>query len=199
MRPCFYADIRIRNGATVGKGGIGSLPVATRLLSVLHGIFRSHPGRFALGFPLMTEGEFRHPGHVFRVFFESEDEWREILWKELNQNERIGAFVFLPETPKKVPVSFSGPWIEYSRFRVPTRKSCSPRGEAPMGWTPSSLREKRSERAEQFPFFRLHSKSTGERFSLHVARREGHPTSECFPDSFGLSRGQNSFALPMEP
>lgn len=199
MKPQFYADIRIRNGATVGGGGITTLPVATRLFSVLHGIFHANPGRFAVGFPLMTDGEHRHPGHVFRVFFESEDDWTHLLRKELDKNERIGAYVFLPEKPKKVSDTFSGPWIEYRRFRIPTRKSTHLRGDASPEVKASLCREKRLEIAESFPFFRIYSKSTGKRFSLHISSLQGRPTAFCSPDSFGLSRAQNAFALPMEP
>ncbi len=200
MKPRIYSDIRIRDGATVGEGGIPTLPVATFLFSVLHGVFRNNPGRFALGFPLMREGERRHPGHVFRVFAESEEDWK-IVYEELDKHERIGSRIHLFREPLLIPENYSGPWIEYRRFRIPTRKSTQFRGEhkerIPRSSQGIDLRQKRIDASAEWPFFRLRSKTTGTIFSLHITKRNGERTDICCPDGYGLSGTTHSFSLPM--
>ncbi len=198
MKPLVYSDIGIINGATVGKGGISTLPVATRLFSVLHGIFRGHPGRFALGFPMMREREYRHPGHIFRVFMESEEDWR-IVYGELDRHERIGSRIHLFKDPFPVPENFSGPWIEYRRFRIPSRKSTQFKDkETGIRLEKSSnVRENRLDLSEKWPFFMIRSQSTGHCFSLHIEKKEGIPIGMCLPDGFGLSTGSKPFSLPM--
>lgn len=196
MNSSFYADIRIKSGATIGEGGISTLPVATRLFAVLHGIFHRHPKKFALGLPLMTEGEHRHPGHIFRFFFALEEDWR-IVFSELDNHERIGAQIFLPKNPVRVPENFDGPWVEYRRLRIPGRKSSMIRGDNPGNIKPPVVREKRLDLAENCPFFVTKSKSTGQVFSLHIVREITTRKVSGFPDGFGLSTPSNSFSLPM--
>jgi len=196
MNPTFYSDIRIKSGATIGEGGISTLPVATRLFSALHGIFYRYPGKFALAFPLMKEKEHRHPGHIFRVFFASEEDWS-IVFGELDKNEQIGSRIFMSKNPVRVPENFDGPWIEYRRFRVPGRKSTRIRGNASPDIKSPVVREKRLELAENLPFFVTKSRSTGQVFSLHIMKILSSRKDPGSPDGFGLSTHANSFSLPM--
>ena len=184
MNPRTYFDIEVRGAASTGGGQIPALPVMTRLVGVLHGIIRDHPGKFALALPRMKTGELRHPGHVVRVFAESQDDL-DVVVDALTANERIQGYVSFGY-PKKVPDDFSGPWKEYRRFRVPGN-----------GSRLEKCRDYRLQAANKLPFFRSASKSNGHAFSLHVDCIDGAPSSDCRPDSYGLSVATRPFALPV--
>ena len=92
MNPQIYFDIEVRGAASTRGGSITALPVMTRLISVLHGIFHDHPGKLALALPRMKTGELRHPGHIARVFAESRDDLDAVV-NALSENERIQGYV----------------------------------------------------------------------------------------------------------
>ena len=184
MNPRTYFDIEVRGAASTGGGQMPALPVMTRLMGVLHGIIRDHPGKIAVALPRMKTGEFRHPGHVVRVFAEVQGDLDAVV-DALSANERIQGYVSFGY-PKKVPDDYSGPWKEYRRFRVPGNSSRL-----------EKCRDYRLQAANKLPFFRYASKSNGHAFSLHVDCIDGAPSGDCQPDSYGLSVATRPFALPV--
>ena len=192
MKNLFYSDVRINRVS----GDV--LSIGTMLFSVLHGIFKSNEGKYALALPSIRTGDtVRHPGSIFRVFYENEDEGNR-LFLLLTGHKSLGDKIAVSPRPIPVPSDFSGEWAEYRRFRIPSRKSTMLRDS--MGnrsGITTSLRIKRMNLAESLPFFRFNSKSTGQAFSLHIEQREGTPGEVFSPDGFGLSSETRSFALPV--
>jgi len=184
MTPNEYFNIEIRGASSSGGGRIPAMPVVTRLVSILHGIFRAHPDMFALAFPRMTTGEFRHPGHVVRVFAQSRDDL-DLVHNDLSGNERIAGYV-RTDYPKTVPENFNGLWKEYRRYRIPGN-----------GSRLGKCRDYRLKRAEELPFLRLVSKGNRNVFSFHIEEREGERVDNCQPDSYGFSVPSRAFALPV--
>lgn len=181
--PKEYFDVEVRGASSSGGGRIPALPVVTRLVSILHGIFREYPGRFALAFPRMQTGEHRHPGHVVRLFASSRDDL-DIVHKALEENDRIAKYV-RTGYPKKVPDDFNGPWVEFRRYRIPGN-----------GSRLLQCRSYRLKAGENLPFLRLMSKGNRNVFSFHIERREGKRPATCQPDSYGFSVPSRAFALP---
>lgn len=183
-RACF--DIEVVGASSHGAGRIPALPVMTRLVRVLHGIFRQYSGRFALGFPRMKSGESRHPGHIIRVFADSRDEL-DIVVNLLKENERIHGYIRYGY-PESVPEGFKGPWKEYRRYRIPG-----------MGSRLDKCRKYRLNASEKLAYFRAASRSNHQGFVLFVECRDGAPSSDCQPDSYGLSVPTRAFSVPMLP
>ncbi len=183
MKPHAYFDIEVRGAASSGAGQIPALPVVTRLISLLHSIFRDHPSKFAMALPGMRTGEMRHTGHIVRVFTENRDDLY-FVQDALQQNERIHGYV-LYGRHSDVPENFNGEWIEYRRYRIPGTRSRL-----------EKCREYRMNHADSLPYVRLGSKSTGQAFSLYFELRPGEKTGDCAPDSYGLSIPTKRFCLP---
>ena len=186
MSPRAYFDIEVRGASSRGAGQIPALPVMTRLFHVLHGIIRKHPGCYALAFPNMKSGKSRHPGHIIRIFADSRDDLDKIV-NSLTENERIHGYIRYGY-PKTVPDNFKGPWKEYRRYRVPG-----------TGSRLDKCRQHRLNTSENLPYFRATSKSNAQGFVLFVECLDGAPSSECKPDSYGLSVPTRAFSLPMLP
>lgn len=186
MKPNTYFDIEIRGAASSGAGGIPALPVMTRLISVLHGIFRNNFGMFAMALPGMRRGENRHPGHVVRIFADSRDDLY-LVQDALQQNERIHGYV-LYGRHSDVPENFDGDWIEYRRYRIPGTRSRL-----------EKCREYRMRYADSLPYVRMGSKSTGQAFSLYIDAISGEQNETCEPDGYGLSIPSRQFSLPAMP
>jgi hypothetical protein len=186
MNPSVYLDLEVRNGASTGEARWSSLPVVTRLMSILHGVFRTYPGRFALAFPRMRAGEAYHPGHIVRVFAEKREDL-DFLVSDLDSNPRIAGYVRIGYA-RPVPAEFPGPWKEYRRFRIPGRGSRLER-----------CRAYRIQAGDTLPYFKLGSRSTGQTFSIRIECRDGAPSARCQPDSYGLSVATRQFALPQLP
>lgn len=183
MTPKEYFDIEVRGASSSGKGRIPALPVVTRLVFILHGIFRKYPDRFALAFPRMQTGELRHPGHVVRLFAGSRDDL-DIVHNALEENDRIAGYV-RTNYQKKVPDNFNGPWKEFRRYRIPGNSSRL-----------LQCRDYRLKASENLPFLRLMSKGNRNVFSFHIEQREGERPETCQPDSYGFSVPSRAFALP---
>jgi len=183
VKPNAYFDIEVRGAASTGAGQIPALPVVTRLISLLHSLFRDHPGKFALALPGMKTGENRHPGHIVRVFTDNRDDLY-VIQDALQHNERIHGYV-LYGRHSDVPENFAGEWMEYRRYRIPGTRSRL-----------EKCREYRMTYADSLPYVRLGSKSTGQAFSLYFEAHPGERTGDCEPDSYGLSLPTKRFCLP---
>lgn len=181
MKPQTYVDAAVRDHA---KGEGLTIPVMTRLMGILHGVFRLQPGRFAVALPEARTGPRPHPGAFIRVFASGREEL-DLLEAAIRDHALARDYVLIGY-PRSVPVGFSGPWREFRRYRISNR-----------GSRLEKCREYRLRQAAELPFFRSVSKSTGHGFGLYVAPMDGVPVEDCQPDSYGLSVADRPFALPL--
>lgn len=185
MKPQHFLDIRVIVPPEDG-GADAAIRVVTRLVYVLHGIFRTYPGVYAMALPAMKTGNGSHgpyPGDMVRVFAEQFGQVRS-LRTLLEGNDRLAKYLAF-SVPQEVPPDFTGPWREYRRFRIPGRGTRYP-----------ETRERRFKLGDALPYLRLRS-GNGQFFSLRVDSISAEQGSEgCEPDGYGLSRLTKSFALP---
>lgn len=188
MIPRHFFDIDIRGGDQVGI----PFPLACGIVvQVLHGAFRSLPSRYALAFPRP------HFFAAVRVFA-SERAELDALVEAIRHHPKVRDYTRLGY-PQSVPAGFRGKWVEYRRYRIPTRKSDREPG------TP--LRAKRIADADKrrLPYLMLSSRSTGSQFGLYVEPIVYNDAGaerlerDCRPDGYGLSGRDKAFALPMLP
>jgi CRISPR-associated endoribonuclease Cas6/Csy4 subtype I-F len=188
MKPVVYVDLEVLAGDRDGE----SMPapvLAGAALDVLHGAFRQQPGRYALALPGVSPNKGNTPGRILRVFAGSRDDLDALVaaisgHPVIRDYTRIGY-------PRPVPGEFSGPWIEYRRYRIPAQKSLRKPGD--------TLRERRMQGARErgLPFFHTRSRSNGQSFMLYVQAFDvATGDAECLPDSYGLSVSSRPFAVP---
>jgi hypothetical protein len=187
MTPRVYVDLRI----TVSGGDARSLgvdPRATGLVfSVLHRCMRQHPGRFAAAFP-----EGLGFLAVIRVFASSRDDL-DGLAEQLLQSQPVRDYAVLGY-PRQVPEDFAGEWLQYRRYRIPTRTSDRKEG------APCRARRLQEADRRRLPYLLVHSSSTGQNFGLRFEVLPGARNTEpCSPDSYGLARASAPFSIPALP
>jgi len=167
-----------------------SLPapvVAGAALKVLHGVFGRQPGRYALALPKHQTAPFA----ALRVFAESRDDLDELV-QAVEGHPVIRDYTRLGY-PRKVAKDWDGPWVEFRRYRIPSRKAGRKPGD--------TLRERRMAYVEEnrLPYFILQSRSNGQQFGLYLQALATGPSPEAQPDSYGLSVSSRPFALPDLP
>lgn len=182
MQPDFHFDLERRS---VRESPV--LPIwAGQVMQVLHGIFRQHPGEYALALP----GGQRNPFQCLRIFAGSRemlDRLAEVLEAKPGLNLQVGRI-------RPVPADHTGGWSSYRRYRIPTRKA----ERQPEG----RVRQRRilEADADGLPFFQLRSLSNGAHFGLRVRIVAGVAnTGPCVPDSYGLAVSTRPFSLPDLP
>jgi hypothetical protein len=180
MRALWYFDIEVRS-SSMKEGMMQSLPVMARLIRNLHGYFGQHPDKFAIAFPRLRMGEFRHPGNVIRIFTEIRDNFDGLVeW--VKNNSRVAPYI-TKSFPQSVDEKNITGWMEYRRYRIPSR-----------GSRLLQCRDNRIKSSEEVPYLRI--ASNYEVFSMHISASEGIKTDRCNPTSYGLS-GKNRFSLPV--
>lgn len=199
MKPQHYVDFSLaapepdtpaaKYARPQGYGTTLPAPViAGAMLKVLHGVFGQQPGRYALALPRYPDSPF----NALRVFASERDELDGLV-QGVEGHPVIRDYAYIGER-RKVPLDWSGPWREFRRYRIPSRKS----GRKPD----DTLRERRMAQAEErrLPYFILHSRSNGQQFGLYleVLPADAMP-DDCQPDSYGLSVASRPFALPDLP
>jgi len=188
MKPVVYVDLEV----LAGDGGGESMPasiLAGAALDVLHGAFRQRPGRYALALPDVAPDRANAPGRILRVFASSRDDL-DALIAAIGGHPVIRDYTWIGY-PRPVPGAFSGPWIEYRRYRIPSQKALRKPGD--------TLRERRMQAAREqgLPFFQTRSRSNGQAFMLYVRALDAATgDAECQPDSYGLSVSSRPFAVP---
>jgi CRISPR-associated endoribonuclease Cas6/Csy4 subtype I-F len=188
MKPVIYVDLEVLAGDHEGE----SMPtpiLAGAALDVLHGAFRQHPGRYALALPSVSPGKAHGPGRILRVFAGSRDDL-DTLVAVVSGHPIIRDYTRWGY-PRLAPDDFSGPWIEYRRYRIPSQKSLRKPND--------SLRERRMQIARQLglPYFQIRSRSNNQQFMLYVQALEAKDgSSVCQPDGYGLSVSSRPFAVP---
>jgi CRISPR-associated endoribonuclease Cas6/Csy4 subtype I-F len=187
MKPSCYVDLRLALPPADNQHGSGvSITVMARLLFILHGTMRTIGRNHPVALPQMRTGDYRHPGHVIRVFGSSADELMQVT-ESMAANAFMRDYAQIGRT-RPVPAGVSK-FVEYQRFRIPGRKSRL-----------QESRQRRLAEGDRLPYLRLSSPSTGQAFSLRVRVIEHANRSEdCEPDSYGLSVPTRPFAVPDLP
>lgn len=184
MRPLTYVDIGVVSVGSGAESGSGDPRIAGIVFGALHRCFRNAPGRFAVAFP-----DGKGFMAVIRVFASTHDELEE-LGNSLASSRVVRDYA-LPGRPKAVPEDYSGPWVQFRRFRIPSRKSDRKPG--------APLRARRLLEADErrLPYLLVHSGSTGQSFGLRFECLPGEPNEgACHPDGYGLARASAPFSLP---
>lgn len=198
----YYLDIRIIDSHDDADL---KLPVLrNQVYSILHGVFREIPNTFALALvpskrlqKKMQDFKVRR-GHypyynfdILRVFSTSKDDLNELL-VQIKGLWKIRDYTVLFDI-KPVPTAKIKSWSTYQRFRIPTLKSDPPKNT--KDWE-KSFYFTRLERAKKLPYFIVNSQSTRQRFTVNVEILAANHAGVGVPDSYGLARKNNSFALP---
>ena len=181
MRPLVYFNIEVAGSSMQSAAASQSLPVLARLLRTLHGYFSQHPHKFAIAFPRLRKGEFRHPGNVIRVFAEKLEDFVGLV-AYLENDQRIWSYIRV-DYPRMVDITKIKGWLEYRRFRIPSQKTRT-----------LICRDHRIKVSEEVPFLRI-SSSNKNSFSMHIDAIPSEKTEKCEPTSYGLS-GCTRFSLP---
>lgn len=158
-----------------------------RLMSILHGVFRSKPETFAIALPARGFSSLR-------VFARDRADL-DFLAGAIQSNWFIRDYTRLGY-PVSVPADYAGPWVSYRRYRIPAVKS--DRNAEPGQPT---LGQRRSAQAEKDGLVYLisHSESNQQKFSLYVQSVAGDGPGEFKPNSYGLASSERVFALPDMP
>ena len=116
MNPRVYVDLRILpSGGDARAPGVD--PRASGLVfGAVHRHMRAHPGRFALALP-----DGRGFMAVLRVFADTREELDGLA--EALQDSPLVRDYAVVGYPKRVPEDFDGPWLQYRRYRIPTRRA----------------------------------------------------------------------------
>ncbi len=184
MQPKVYCDMA---ALSPGKDTGMSAPLLRgHMLALLHPFFAHHPHTYALAIPQSDKSH-----GTLRIFASTLGELDALVQQYLRASAwmrdyaRIGA-------PETVPEDFSGAWFAFRRWRIPTLKTDRHTGE-----NHGTLRQRRMEQAKDKDYFIMRSTSTGQRFTLIVAREPGQrPQGDCLPNSYGLCGQHNLFCLP---
>lgn len=149
----------------------------------LHSCLADYKGHYAVAFPQAKKG---YLGSIIRLFTLSREN---ILASEHALSRHFFFRDYCIRGPARpVPQGFSGSWVSYSRFRIPSKKSDR---------NNSGLHERRLQQAQALPFLYLSSQSTGSRFMLRIKiERREKPVGEFSPNAYGLGSTQNPVFLP---
>lgn len=183
-----YCHLEVR-GADHGHGAMIA-PILSRLMAVMHGYFVEHSGIYALDFPGLKPGSFRHPvrlGRIVRVFFDTREQGDALL-ENIERHPVVSSYIMTGRV--RTFGEYAGPWVSLHRLRV-----------APRSQPNNRHRDLSAQNDNQPPFLQMRSRSTNQSFSLLIDRRI-HPvgsviTDGC-PNSYGLSGVQPVF-LPDFP
>ncbi|HEY1092702.1 MAG TPA: type I-F CRISPR-associated endoribonuclease Cas6/Csy4, partial [Burkholderiaceae bacterium] len=95
--------------------------------------------------------------------------------------------------PKAVPEGFTGPWVSYRRYRIPSRRA-ERKAEGNL-----RLRRIQTADAAELPYFSLRSQSNGQTWRLYVEARPAATAEQAEPDAYGLATQSRPLALPRLP
>ena len=192
MTPQHYIDVTLK----AGREGMPLPVVAAAVLKVMHGVFSSQPGIYALALPAYKEK--KSPFSVLRVFA---GQAKDLEWVAgiIASRHAFRPFVRVGCVREVPPVCEEH--TEYRRFRFPKSRTNQ------YGYD-KRLNEAKKQR---IPYFSMQSKSNGHPFGLCVkpiaieaGERQNIESSAVLisgfqPDSYGLSGASRRFALPDLP
>ncbi|MBN6744206.1 type I-F CRISPR-associated endoribonuclease Cas6/Csy4 [Acidithiobacillus ferrooxidans] len=187
MKALKYIDIHIHQGRDSQIPTAHGASNLQALLDVLHGAFVEFPGTFALAFPDVQVGEFRHPGRRVRIFAEDAESLCG-LRTLVDHSDSLDFRVKVKGDVQEVPADFAGPWVEYRRFRIPGKTSRRP-----------EFRAARIEKADTLPYIGVHSRSTDQYFVVYIDPIPTNGRLDGVPGGYGLSVSSRAVSVPDLP
>lgn len=222
MQANYYLDIRIMDSADDGELTLAHL--RNQIYSIVHGVFREIPNTFALALEIsakqkakMHKKELRYKAPVLPQYdvlriFAAEQHSLEQLIEKIKGHWKVRDYAILNH-PAAVPTAKVTGYKSYFRFRIPTLKT-----EKDVESKTQSLNAKRLKQAKKMPYFKVSSQTTGQGFTVNIEILDidlNHPQYGLpedyinpknphhvkdlngLPDSYGLARKQQAFALPV--
>lgn len=221
MQANYYLDIRIMDSADDGELSLAHL--RNQIYSILHGVFREIPNTFALALETsprqqakMRAKELKYQAPVLPQYdvlriFAAEQPSLEQLIEKIKGHWKVRDYAIL-NMPTAVPTAKITGFKAYFRFRIPTLKM-----ERNTAEKTQSRNAKRIKQANKMPYFKVASQTTGQGFTVNVEILDvdlNHPhyglpenytnpksahvkDLNGLPDSYGLARKQQAFALPV--
>ncbi|MCH4247226.1 MAG: type I-F CRISPR-associated endoribonuclease Cas6/Csy4 [Acinetobacter populi] len=202
MNSNFYLDIRVIESSD--NSDLKLEHIRNQVYGIIHGAFRQLSAHYALALvgsdkliAKQTHFEQKYGRSanfnfdIFRIFAENVDDLQNLI-DALQGHWKIRDYTVLG-TAIAVPIAKISAWKSYRRFRIPTQKS--ERNQLSEKKTP--LRDRRLESAKTMPFLQVKSQSTGQGFTVIIDIQEHPDAGQGFPDSYGLARASQPFALPV--
>ena len=187
MTPRAFIDLHIAGSASDARTLGVDIRATGLVFGVLHGFMREWPGRYAVAFP-----KGRGFLSVIRVFGSTREDI-DLLATSIVDRSAIRDYAIVGY-PRVVPEDYTGPWVSYRRYRIPTRKADRKPG-APCRARRMQLADERD-----LPYLIVRSTSTGQTFGLHFETLEQAPrTQDAQPDGYGLARRSAPFSVPDLP
>lgn len=203
MQANFYLDIRIMDSADDGELTLAHL--RNQIYSIVHAVFRQMPTKFALALEIsprqqrkMQAKELKYgyptfPNYdVLRIFAADLADLEQLI-ENIKGHWKIRDYAIL-NNPTAVPKAKVIGLRSYFRFRIPTLKA---ERNLPNNPTQESLHSRRLKKAKKLPYFRVLSQSTGQLFTIPVRIENVEEAGQGLPDSYGLARQSQPFALPV--
>ncbi|MBF7689129.1 type I-F CRISPR-associated endoribonuclease Cas6/Csy4 [Acinetobacter rathckeae] len=204
MQANFYVDIRILDSTDDTELTLAHL--RNQIYAVVHAVFRQMPAQFALALEVsprqlrkMQAKELKYGipptvinYDVLRVFA-SEQHLLEELIDHIKGHWKVRDYAVLNH-PTAVPHAKVTGLRSYFRFRIPTLKA-----ERQLNHPTAceSLHSRRLKESRKLPYFKVSSKSTGQNFTVPVQILDAEESGQGLPDSYGLARQSQPFALPV--
>lgn len=221
MQANYYLDIHIMDSADDGELTLAHL--RNQIYSILHGVFREIPNTFALALEIsakqkakMRKKELKYHAPVLPQYdvlriFAAEQNSLEQLIDRIKGHWKVRDYAILNH-PTTVPTAKITGFRSYFRFRIPTLKT-----ERNAAEKTESRNARRLKEAKKMPYFKVSSQSTGQGFTVNIEILDvdlNHPhyglpenytnpdnphvkDLNGLPDSYGLARKQQAFALPV--
>lgn len=209
MQANFFIDIRILDSADDGELALPHL--RNQIYSIVHAAFREMPERFALALEIsprqqrkMQANELKYgrktSGNydILRIFSAQENDLNQLI-NLIKNHWKIQDYAVLSQAALPVPTAKILGWKSYNRFRIPTMKMERNLANYPEQ---KSLHERRLQEARKLPYFKVSSQSTGQIFTVPVDIKDvdisnANNSGNGLPDSYGLARKSQPFALPV--
>jgi CRISPR-associated endoribonuclease Cas6/Csy4 subtype I-F len=158
-----------------------------RLVKILHGVFRGKPETFAIALPARGFSGVR--------VFARERAELDFLAGAIASHWFVRDYARLGY-PVSVPADYTGPWVSYRRFRIPS--ATSDRNAEPGQPTLGQRRAAQAQK-DRLVYLISDSQSNQQKFSLFVQIVAADGAGEFKPNSYGLSSSERVFALPDMP
>lgn len=202
----YYVDVRVIPSAESVDLALPS--IRNQVYKILHGAFRAlnaaDNSPYALALvaspKLLAKQEAlakkygkppRFDFDIFRIFSTSDVALQRLV-DTIGSHWTIRDYAVVGAVATVPTAKISG-WESYRRFRIPTAKM----ERSKLTHDKLPLHERRLQQAKAMPFLKIQSKSTGQSFTLVIDKIAATDAGYGLPDSYGLARASQPFALPI--
>lgn len=182
LRYKYYIDIVIsKEGFELDSKSLRDIK---NIIKKIHHLNKNN-NNLALSFPKYREGENKTLGNIVRIFAQSEKE----LIDTIDDIEKTWHLLHLKVSKvKEFNINNKTVFYEFLKFQVPGKNNKNP--SLKIGY-----REERKVKADNYPYVVIDSKSTNQKYSLIIQRKE----SELYQDganNYGLSSANTKISIP---